>query len=989
MRITRASITLLAFLLLATAALAQSYAGKLNGKVTREGTPVGGIAVTLTSPQLQGLREAVTSPSGEYLFGNLPPGEYTAVFSGEGVEPLSLDLRVAAAQTVTLDAELVPSYEETLVVSGETPREATVSQSAQGSMTLPKTLVDELPVGRGLASIVALSPGVLPTGPTKSEATGLSSITIAGAPTYENLFMLNGVVLNENLRGQPFDLFIEDAIQETTVIASSISAEYGRFSGGVVNAITKSGGNDFSGSFRTSLTNQSWSSETPLTTSQTDEVVPVYEATFGGPLLEDRLWFFAAGRDSEVEETRNTHVLTGLEYQRIRDQQRYEGKLTATLTPRHSLFGTYSKIDDLEVGNSFQAILDLESLVTRETPQELWALNYAGSLTDNLLLTAQYSEREFSFVNSGATSRDLITGTLVIAGDSGVRWNSPTFCGVCPPEERNNENLTTKVSYFLSDDSLGTHDLVAGFDMFNDIRKSDNHQSGSDFRVFTSSVAIRGGRPFPIVDSDGSGAIVFNPILRASEGTDFKTLSYFVNDTWRLGDRLTFNLGLRFDQNDGVNAEGAKVAEDSALSPRLAASFDPRGKGRLRLHASYGQYVAALANSVADSSSSAGFPATLVWDYFGPAINLDPDGPLVSTHDALRIMFDWFRDNGGFDGTFTPDFTSIPGGTTLITESLDSPNVTEYSLGVSGVLGSRGSFRLDLVHRDWANFYSNVTNLSTGRVVTASGPADVTLVQNEDDLLERTYDGLHAGFRYAAREAIELGGSWTLSRSRGNFDGETGASGPVRAGVEAYPEYSQRRWNAPVGYLTIDQRHRATLYGIFNLLAGERHSVSLGLLQSYFSGRAYSAAGTVSLLAVAGVPSSNYVTNPGYAQPPSTATYFFSDRGAFRTPDVFRTDLSVNYAVELWGTELFLDGEVINVFDEQRVDTVDTTLFNTTVQTAASGGAAGASLRRFDPFTETPVEGVHWRKGPLFGQPTGPLAYQTPRTFRLGVGLRF
>ncbi len=70
--------------------------------------------------------------------------------------------------------------------------------------------------------------------------------------------MVNGVDVNDNLYGSPQDLFIEDAIEETQVLTRGISAEYGRFTGGVVNAITKSGGNKFSGSFRVNFQNEQW-----------------------------------------------------------------------------------------------------------------------------------------------------------------------------------------------------------------------------------------------------------------------------------------------------------------------------------------------------------------------------------------------------------------------------------------------------------------------------------------------------------------------------------------------------------------------------------------------------------------------------------------------------------------------------------------------------------------------------------------------------------
>src|SRR5207253_8197626 len=88
--------------------------------------------------------------------------------------------------------------------------------------------------------------------------------SVSGAASFETLFMVNGVSVNENLRGQPIPLYIEDAVQETTIATAGISAQYGRFGGGVVNVITKSGGNSFSGSFRDTLNNDNWRSYTLL-----------------------------------------------------------------------------------------------------------------------------------------------------------------------------------------------------------------------------------------------------------------------------------------------------------------------------------------------------------------------------------------------------------------------------------------------------------------------------------------------------------------------------------------------------------------------------------------------------------------------------------------------------------------------------------------------------------------------------------------------------
>ncbi len=136
---------------------------------------------------------------------------------------------------------------------------------------------------------------------------------------------------------------------------------------------------------------------------------------------------------------------------------------TATLDPSHRVVATAFDIDESETGNNFNnAALDLDSLVERETPQELKALNYTGIFSSNFFVEAQYSERTFEFVNSGSKFTDLIRGTLIV-GTGGQRWNSPTFCGVCRTEERSNENLLAKATYFLSAGSLGSHELLAGY----------------------------------------------------------------------------------------------------------------------------------------------------------------------------------------------------------------------------------------------------------------------------------------------------------------------------------------------------------------------------------------------------------------------------------------------------------------------------------------------------------------------------------------------
>jgi outer membrane receptor protein involved in Fe transport len=955
--------------------------GNLSGQVMADGAAAEGVTVTAASPALQGERTTITSATGAYSLTSLPPGTYTIVFELEGLERQVHTVNIAATRATALDVEMsAQAIADTITVSASAD---SVSTTPQLSTTITNSLIDELPVNRDVRQATLLSAGVSTNPSGGSNAT--PGISIAGAPTYQGLFMVNGVVVNENLRGQPLNLFIEDAIQETTISVSGISAEYGRFAGGVVNTITKSGGNELSGSFRTVITNDDWVGRNPHSPERIDDINQRYEATLGGFLLRDRLWYFLAGRHFETKSTASL-LETGTRYINSDEQTRPEFKLTAALGERHRLVGSYLAIDEVDGANNFLLrAVDVESLDDRKLPQEFTVASYSGVLTPNLTAEAQWSERKFTFEGSGSQFTDRIRGTWIEDGVEVWRYNSPTFCGVCTDEGRDNENLLAKLTWFAPT-AGGSHELTLGVDRYNDIRAANNFQSGSNFSMFSTTTLFRDGQPIPVFDGDGSAVIVYWPIAEETQGTDFITNSAYVNDRWRINDRWSVNLGVRYDHNDGKNAADQRVADDYRFSPRLGLSYDLRGDGDWIFNASYGHYVTSLANNIADSTSTAGTPSIFVWEYRGPALNTDPNAPLLSTHEVLGRVFDWFDASGGVNGN-TRDLiqVTIPGGSTVIDRSLQSPYAEEIQLGVSKQLGPRGALRVDAIHRRYADFYTSNKDLSTGRITLPSGAVvDRGLLVNIDDdsVLERTYSGLLTTFRYRWDRFV-AGGAYTLSRLEGNHVGETQGAGPINSFVTEYPEYKQQRWNAPKGDLSGDQRHVLRLWGVATLLDNERHRLTASVLQSYNSGLPYGAAGAVNPRDASGRFG---IPNPGYASnnTPQTVAYFYTARDAFRTDDITETDLSFNYSFQwpLLGQdiEVFLQPEILNVFGEDGAWIVNTAIQDPTT---------GSGLARFNPFTETPVEGVHWRKGPNFGRPTAEDHYQTPRTFRFSVGFRF
>jgi Carboxypeptidase regulatory-like domain/TonB dependent receptor len=991
--------------------LAQSIpTATLSGRVSAEGAAIPGVTVSLTSPNLQGTRTGETTSTGDYLVPLLPPGEYTVTYELAGMQPVTRKVTLTAARTERLDVELRPAaMSEAITVTAETPVTAAV-ESTQVSTNFKQELIEQLPVGRTINAVTLLAPGANSNGPG-------GNIIISGAMSFDSVYLVNGAIVNENLRGQPHQLFIEDAIQETTVMTGGITAEYGHFTGGVVSTITKSGGNELSGSLRTSLSNESWAARTPLTVDQDDRTNLIHEGTLGGPILRDRLWFFGAGRYAETEDIRQTEPglartgdqdangnpipvgtpLTPFTYPHGTEQLRLEGKLTASITNAHTLVASYLDNDETETNQTGQVIMDLDSLVKeRRTPHTFLVANYNGALSNNFFVEGQYSRKDFKFVGSGSPYFDIIKGTLITDRARETRYWSPTFRATPAGEERDIRVYTAKATYFLPTRALGSHDIRAGYEDFNEVRAVNNYQNGSDYRISVPNTIVRGDQIFPRMPGGASGTLTrisWLPIFVLSDGSDYTTRSLYVNDRWTLNNHLSFNLGARYDKNDAISGDGSmQIANDSAFSPRLGAHYDLFANGRLVFNATYGHYVGRLAEGAANDADPAGRNASLQWNYRGPNINNDVNAPtsqLIPTDQAIKMVMDWFFANGGTGMRPFRTTPSVPGVESILdVDGLESPMVREYTVGTAGLLGTRGHVRADFVWRDWENFYTSFRDVSTGKVTDprTSTQYDLSIIRSNSDVYDRLYSGIQTQFDYRILGRFRVGATYTWSRLTGNVTGEDSGTGPLVGVAAEYPEYRRESWNYPTGYLTGDQRHRArawvsydhpTPFGDFNI----------ALLEQFDSG-------TRSSLDMS-IDPRPFVTNPGYLTPPATVDYFVGGRGAIKHEDITRTDLAINYNLRLGGVQLFVQPEVLNLFNERGVESFDEEILSAvdcppqTGNTNLAAPCPARGLQAFNPFTEEPVEGTHYIKGPNFGKPTQESDYQTPRTYRLSVGVRF
>jgi len=462
----------IAFLLalVASPAFGQATTGSLNGTVTHEGGPLPGVTVTIASPSLQGTRVSVSNVNGDFNFPALPPGEYTVKFEMQGMANVTRTAKVSIAASARVNAALVlTTMAEAITVTASAPA---ILETSELQSSVSADLVESLPVARTIQGAVTLAPGVTTNGPS-------GNIEISGAQSFDNVYYVNGSVVNEVLRGQPLSTYIEDAVQETSILTGAISAEYGRFTGGVVSVVTRSGGNEFYGSFRDSFNDPSWLAQSPLNEPKAEsDLQETYEATLGGRIIRDRLWFHTAGRYQD-RSTLGTYFDSTDTYLAGTEESRLEGKLTGQISPKHTLVGSYVGVDRTITDTPFTAAYEPSVLDDRKREETSRTLNYNGILSTDFLLEANYADSKIKFIDDGGPRTDFAHGTNVADGNTGAYMGAPTF-GASEWGTNNyraSEDYLIKGTYYLASSSAGTHNIVAGYDRFTDLLHEDNGQS--------------------------------------------------------------------------------------------------------------------------------------------------------------------------------------------------------------------------------------------------------------------------------------------------------------------------------------------------------------------------------------------------------------------------------------------------------------------------------------------------------------------------------
>jgi len=976
------AVCALALLVLSSPVRAQGVqTGTITGIVqSSDGLSLPGVTVTATSPSLQGQRTAVTDVNGVFFIKGVPAGTYSVRFDIPSFQTATTDniaLTVGGVADVNTTLS-VAGRTELVTVTGEAPSPIT---SVTLSKAFTKEDVDLLPVGRRPQDIAELAPGLTNNTPNASQ------VTIGGSTAFDNVFMLNGVDINDNLFGTPNNLFIEDAIQETNILTGGISAEWGRFAGGVVNIITRSGGNTFSGSFRENFSNPKWIDETPREVTNNvvhqNVLAKTTEATFGGPLLRDRLWFFTAGR-YENSATPNTFVQTGGAYTRRDTNKRGEVKLTHTFGTAQTLSGDFTNNATIQKDRpslNATSSLDPSVLVTETIPNKLFVTTYNGVLSNKYFGMLQYSQKTFEFVDAGGTQTEIIASPFrtrgVAAGVPGSLHYAAPFFSAFDPEQRNNKQFTGSLSYTLSTRSTGTHDLKGGGEYYRATRTGGNSQSATNY-VFQSDYLVAGGKP--VVDAKGVPVPVFTPgvsrvqnwIPTKGANVNINTSSLYVQDRWVVAPRLSVDLGTRLEVVRARATGDIVTVDTTKLVPRLGAAYDLTGDGRTTLQATYGHYSGKYGEGQYANNTDVGNPSRVTYGYTGPAgqgLDFAPGFNLANYGTIISASF--------------------PTANIFVADGVQSPTVHELTAGLGRDIGSKGYAKATYQWRKWYGFLEDFISLKNGIVnVNRNGAniGDLTKVVYDNasaDGIDRRYQALVFQSTYRLRSNVRLNGDYTLQiENNGNFDGEAANQPGIPSAFGDYPEIldpAMARY-VPEGRLADYQRHKVRVYGTYTFGGdGPLGALDISPIWRVNSGQVFN-------YSADGVPLTpiELARNPGYpANDVNTSTayrLFFGERGAGQYKGYGLLDLALTYGVPVWKTaKPWVKVEFYNLLNNQKLIAWDRTI---TPDNNGPKDANGLPL--------------NYVEGPRFGQPTNDNQFPQPipgqnggRLFRMALGVRF
>lgn len=813
-------------LVAALPATAQNVTTALRGKVTDEqGGALPGVTVTARNPGTSATRSVVTGALGQYFLPNLPAGTYelTATLQGFGVGKRSgLLLRVGQEGTVDFTLKVGGLTEEILVTEAAPLLETT--RNTVGTI-INKEQIDDLPViDRDFSSLAKLSPGV-----TVGAGGNGDSLAINGQRGYMNGFFVDGASAEWQYYGKQSSTFVQDWIQEFQVMTNSYPAEFGTASGGIINAITRSGSNQFSGRaygfFRDDSLDAApfaGSFDANGNPEYLDQAPPLTQKRLGGflsgPVVKDKLFFFAG---YEYFKRDSSEILAITDYWRERGQKAVlpvEGKdnpfllkLDWNANEKNHFSLRYDRTDRTDTNQS-QVSGSLDTEEVRYTfGGPIW--NVVGSWTSTLSNT-KFNELR---VNYGSNKPPIICnksgtggvanlelgrpGTFSTQIYPGATFGCPIFTGL---EGEKTLQIADNFSF-----TKGRHQFKTGAQVYQVRTLIDVTNFHDGYWTFPNDLA------FDINNPDSYPDLFNGNLGRVDVDTSLWNWYLYFQDTWQVSDKLTLNLGLRYDYDNSAKAGNEYVDQKNAqlvarygglpplskakadannLAPRLGIVYTPGRDKRTTLRLALGRFFDQNHNNF----NAIYYANTLLAEQFVSFDANDPFsyGPFGGSDNLRRFLAQGFP--------YFPDLTLAPAPSDIINRNdpnLEVSYTDQITGGVSHDFGHGFVADLDYVYargKGMPLYVEENIALVNGEYVQPDPRfATISTLKNVGT---SKYNAALASLRYhKAKGAAEV--SYTLSKTTSNNSSNIfGASptNPFDLSEDEGPDVTDRRHNLVV-----------------------------------------------------------------------------------------------------------------------------------------------------------------------------------------------
>ncbi|MGN6090907.1 MAG: TonB-dependent receptor [Luteibacter jiangsuensis] len=989
--------TALALCFASGAVLAQSNAsGVVFGRVAQ---PEGAV-VHLTNLDTGLTRDVSVDADGRYRASSLPVGRYkVSVERGGQVAETRDNVQVnlgggvdvsfaGAASSTSAEAQNL----EGVQVTGNVLPAIDVSQ-VDSRTVLTSEQLQKLPLARDVTAAALLAPGVI-----SGDSRYGNVASFGGSSASENQYYINGYAVTNALTGLGFTSLPYDAIDQQQIFTGGYGAEYGRSTGGVINIVTKRGGNTWKGGvgmyfqpaglrqnprniYRKNGTLYQERSDNKSTDTQ-------YTGYISGPLIQDKLFLFAAG-DFTRSNSRNTSVVTAPQktYQEQK-ATKWMAKIDWNITDNHLLeltglgdktntersvykynYATHSRGGYIGTDN----LKNFDAGPGSAPGGDVYIAKYTGYITDDLTINALYGH-----------SKTVHERNLAYASNPNCPWitdnrsvSTPIVgCGLVNGTVLGDGAKDKTHGYRLDVEyRIGDHDLRVGVDNQTLESYAGNVYEGGYRWVYQDAGTVP-NRP-DIVPPPGADYFVEKRLFQTGAGVKTEQEAQYIEDHWQVTDRWMVYLGLRNEQFKNINGDGATyVKQRHQLAPRLGATWDVFGDSTFKVYANAGRYHLAIPSNVAIRGASASTYYSEYYSYTGVGPNGEPTG--IAQLGSRRYL-------NGEDGTpLDPK--------TVAAKDIKAYYQDEYILGFDKAINENWSFGAKATYRKLKSSIDDfcdsrpfeayaarngidITNASLpGCYLFNPGKSNTFLVDvgggqyvpfklTKDDFtspppgnvpfpdLKRSYYSLDLYLEHHFADSWYGRVDYTFSRSYGNSEGQ------LKSDIGQLDPSVTQDWDAPEimqytnGPLPNDRTHQLKAYGYWQAspewLIGANVAVATGRPKN--------------CIGVDPVDAIDY-----------GASYFEcglqpSPRGSKgRLPYTWNLDLNAEYR-PMWAGEkqpLAFTATVFNLAGKQRtVAQVDV-------------GETGA----INSATGQPVKSINYER---------PIAFQNPRYFRFGVRYDF